>query len=57
MLCLKVNFLAYPAVKEVVEELNGKILFMNNFLIQLGSYITGKMQLHYHIRKNAPDNA
>lgn len=52
-----VNFLAYPTVKEVVEELNGKILFGEQFLDNaIGSFSTGAMQLRNyltHIKNNA----
>ena len=53
----KVNFLAYPTVKEVVEELDGKILFGDQFLDNsIGSFSTGAMQLRNyltHIKENA----
>ena len=48
----KVNFLAYPTVKEVVEELNGKILFGKQFLNNsIGSYSTGAMQLRNYLTR------
>jgi len=53
----KVNYLAFPTVKEVVETLNGKILFGEQFLNNsIGSYSTGAMQLRNYItriKKNA----
>ena len=53
----KVNFLAYPTVKEVVEELDGKILFGDQFLDNsIGSFSTGALQLRNyltHIKENA----
>lgn len=52
-----VDFLAFPTVKEVVETLNGKILFGKQFLNNsIGSYSTGAMQLRNYItriKKNA----
>ena len=52
-----VNFLAYPTVKEVVEALDGKILFGDQFLDNaIGSYSIGAMQLRNYltrIRENA----
>ncbi|PQJ80905.1 phosphate acetyltransferase [Polaribacter porphyrae] len=48
----KVNFLAYPTVKEVVEELNGSVLFGNQFLDNaIGSYSTGAMQLRNYLTR------
>ncbi|WP_298780975.1 phosphate acetyltransferase [uncultured Polaribacter sp.] len=48
----KVNFLAYPTVKEVVESLNGKVLFGEQFLNNaIGSYSTGAMQLRNYITR------
>ncbi len=53
----KVNFLANPTVKEVVEALNGKVLFGEQFLDNtIDSYSTGAMQLRNYltrIRENA----
>ncbi|PWG06319.1 phosphate acetyltransferase [Polaribacter aquimarinus] len=53
----KVNFLAYPTVKEVVEALDGKILFGEQFIDNaIGSYSIGAMQLRNYltrIRENA----
>tara|TARA_R110002072_G_scaffold2447_2_gene20278 strand:- start:3243 stop:5366 length:2124 start_codon:yes stop_codon:yes gene_type:complete len=53
----KVNYLAFPTVKEVVEALNGKVLFGEQFLNNsIGSYSTGAMQLRNYItriKKNA----
>ena len=52
-----VNFLAYPTVKEVVQALDGKILFGEQFLDNaIGSYSIGAMQLRNYltrIRENA----
>ena len=52
-----VNFLAYPTVKEVVEALDGKILFGEQFIDNaIGSYSIGAMQLRNYltrIRENA----
>jgi phosphate acetyltransferase len=48
----KVNFLAFPTVKEVVESLNGKILFGQQFLDNaIGSYSTGAMQLRNYLTR------
>jgi phosphate acetyltransferase len=53
----KVDFLAYPTVKEVVQALNGRVLFGEQFLDNaIGSYSTGAMQLRNYltrIRENA----
>lgn len=53
----KVNVLGYPTVKEVVEALEGNILFGEQFLDNsIGSYSTGAMQLRNYltrIRENA----
>jgi phosphate acetyltransferase len=53
----KVNFLANPTMKEVVEALSGKVLFGEQFLDNsIGSYSTGAMQLRNYltrIRENA----
>ncbi|AOW16633.1 phosphate acetyltransferase [Polaribacter vadi] len=53
----KVNYLAFPTVKEVVEALNGEVLFGEQFLNNsIGSYSTGAMQLRNYItriKKNA----
>lgn len=52
-----VDFLAFPTVKEVVEELNGRVLFGSQFLDNaIGSFSTGAMQLRNyitHIKENA----
>jgi phosphate acetyltransferase len=48
----KVNFLANPTVKEVVEALNGKVLFGEQFLDNsIGSYSTGAMQLRNYLTR------
>lgn len=48
----KVNFLAYPTVKEVVEELNGNVLFGEQFLDNsIGSFSTGAMQLRNYLTR------
>ncbi|ARV07890.1 phosphate acetyltransferase [Polaribacter sp. SA4-10] len=53
----KVDFLANPTVREVVEALEGKIIFGEQFLDNaIGSYSTGAMQLRNYltrIKKNA----
>ena len=53
----KINFLANPTVKEVVEVLKGRVLFGEQFLDNtIGSYSTGAMQLRNYltrIRENA----
>ncbi len=53
----KVNYLAFPTVKEVVDALQGEILFGEQFLNNsIGSYSTGAMQLRNYItriKKNA----
>ena len=53
----KVNYLAFPTVKEVVEALDGEVLFGEQFLNNsIGSYSTGAMQLRNYItriKKNA----
>ena len=53
----KVDFLAYPTVKEVAQALNGRVLFGEQFLDNaIGSYSTGAMQLRNYltrIRENA----
>jgi phosphate acetyltransferase len=52
-----INFLAYPTVKEVVESLEGNILFGEQFIDNaIGSYSIGAMQLRNYltrIRENA----
>jgi len=48
----KINFLANPSVKEVVETLDGKILFGKQFLENtIGSYSTGAMQLRNYLTR------
>lgn len=48
----KVDFLAFPTVKEVVEALNGKVLFGKQFLDNaIGSYSTGAMQLRNYLTR------
>ncbi|WP_218599314.1 phosphate acetyltransferase [Polaribacter sp. NJDZ03] len=53
----KVDFLAYPTVREVLQALEGKVLFGEQFLDNaIGSYSTGAMQLRNYltrIRENA----
>ena len=53
----KVDFLAFPTVKEVVQALNGRVIFGEQFLDNaIGSYSTGAMQLRNYltrIRENA----
>ena len=47
-----INFLANPTVKEVVEILNGKILFGNQFLDNsIESFSTGAMQLRNYLTR------
>jgi len=53
----KINFLAYPTVKEVVQALNGRVLFGEQFLDNaIGSYSTGAMQLRNYLTR-IQDNA
>ncbi len=48
----KVNFLANPTVKEVVEALGGSVLFGEKFLDNaIGSYSTGAMQLRNYLTR------
>lgn len=48
----KVNFLAYPTVKEVVEILNGNVLFGAQFLDNsIESFSTGAMQLRNYLTR------
>jgi phosphate acetyltransferase len=48
----KINFLAFPTVKEVLEELGGKVLFGEQFLDNaIGSYSTGAMQLRNYLTR------
>ncbi|WP_282073839.1 phosphate acetyltransferase [Polaribacter atrinae] len=53
----KIDFLAYPTVREVLQALEGKVLFGKQFLDNaIGSYSTGAMQLRNYltrIRENA----
>ena len=53
----KIDFLAYPTVKEVVQALNGRVLFGEQFLDNaIGSYSTGAMQLRNYLTR-IQDNA
>lgn len=48
----KVDFLAFPTVKEVVQALQGRVLFGNQFLNNaIGSYSTGAMQLRNYLTR------
>ncbi|WP_435415985.1 phosphate acetyltransferase [Polaribacter aestuariivivens] len=48
----KVDFLAFPTVKEVVKALNGRVLFGEQFLDNaIGSYSTGAMQLRNYLTR------
>ncbi|WP_405607586.1 phosphate acetyltransferase [Polaribacter sp. Asnod1-A03] len=48
----KIDFLAYPTVKEVVQALKGKVLFGEQFLDNvIGSYSTGAMQLRNYLTR------
>jgi len=48
----KINLLAYPTVKEVVDTLGGKVLFGEQFLNNsIGSYSTGAMQLRNYLTR------
>tara|TARA_R110002126_G_scaffold140647_1_gene285466 strand:+ start:1881 stop:3974 length:2094 start_codon:yes stop_codon:yes gene_type:complete len=48
----KVNFLSFPTVKEVLEELNGTVLFGSQFLDNaIGSFSTGAMQLRNYLTR------
>ncbi len=48
----KIDFLAYPTIKEVAESLNGKVLFGEQFLDNsIGSYSTGAMQLRNYLTR------
>ena len=48
----KVDFLAFPTVKEVVQALQGRVLFGNQFLDNaIGSYSTGAMQLRNYLTR------
>ncbi|MCL7753012.1 phosphate acetyltransferase [Polaribacter sp. Z022] len=48
----KVDFLAYPTVKEVVQALEGRVLFGEQFLDNaIGSYSTGAMQLRNYLTR------
>jgi phosphate acetyltransferase len=48
----KVDFLAHPTVKEVVQALNGNVLFGEQFLDNaIGSYSTGAMQLRNYLTR------
>ncbi|WP_299064708.1 phosphate acetyltransferase [uncultured Polaribacter sp.] len=47
-----VDFLAFPTVKEVVQALNGRVLFGEQFLDNaIGSYSTGAMQLRNYLTR------
>ncbi|TMM31892.1 phosphate acetyltransferase [Polaribacter aestuariivivens] len=48
----KVDFLAFPTVKEVVKALKGRVLFGEQFLDNaIGSYSTGAMQLRNYLTR------
>ncbi|MFT4684456.1 MAG: phosphate acetyltransferase [Flavobacteriales bacterium] len=48
----KIDFLAFPTVKEVVKALNGHVLFGDQFLDNaIGSYSTGAMQLRNYLTR------
>ena len=48
----KIDFLAYPTVKEVVQALSGRVLFGEQFLDNaIGSYSTGAMQLRNYLTR------
>ena len=48
----KIDFLAYPTIKEVAESLNGKVLFGEQFLDNsIGSFSTGAMQLRNYLTR------
>ncbi|APZ47543.1 phosphate acetyltransferase [Polaribacter reichenbachii] len=48
----KVDFLTFPTVKEVVQALNGRVLFGEQFLDNaIGSYSTGAMQLRNYLTR------
>ena len=48
----KINFLSFPTVKEVVEALQGRVLFGEQFLDNtIGSYSTGAMQLRNYLTR------
>jgi phosphate acetyltransferase len=48
----KVDFLTYPTVKEIVDSLDGKIIFGEQFLDNaIGSYSTGAMQLRNYLTR------
>ena len=48
----KIDFLAFPTVKEVVKALNGRVLFGKQFLDNaIGSYSTGAMQLRNYLTR------
>ncbi len=48
----KIEFLSYPTVKEVVQALNGRVLFGEQFLDNaIGSYSTGAMQLRNYLTR------
>ena len=48
----KIDFLAFPTVKEVVQALKGRVLFGAQFLDNaIGSYSTGAMQLRNYLTR------
>ena len=48
----KIDFLAFPTVKEVVQSLKGRVLFGAQFLDNaIGSYSTGAMQLRNYLTR------
>lgn len=53
----KISLLAFPTIKEVVEKLNGKVLFGDQFLDNtVGSFSTGAMQLRNYLTRIKEDS-